>query len=136
MSASSNDYGSCCDQYYTTFNGGATWATGNMSTEPGFPTGSDPVTSFDRKHGVALHSSLNYFFNADGTQACNGDVVVSPSSDGGLTWAPPVVVALLSGDPDMNDNALLWISVIMGVGWFITMNIVQPRVMATPPGSE
>ena len=33
MIASSNDYGSCCDQYYTTFDGGATWSTGNMSTE-------------------------------------------------------------------------------------------------------
>ena len=33
MIASSNDYGSCCDQYYTTFNGGQTWSTGNMSIE-------------------------------------------------------------------------------------------------------
>src|SRR4029450_3103333 len=27
MVASSNDYGSCCDQYYTTFDGGLTWCT-------------------------------------------------------------------------------------------------------------
>ena len=33
MVASSNDYGSCCDQYYTTFDGGLTWSTGNMSIE-------------------------------------------------------------------------------------------------------
>jgi hypothetical protein len=33
MIASSNDYGSCCEQYYTSFNGGSTWSTGNMSTE-------------------------------------------------------------------------------------------------------
>jgi len=31
MVASSNDYGSCCDQFYTTFDGGRTWQTGNMS---------------------------------------------------------------------------------------------------------
>jgi hypothetical protein len=32
MVASSNDYGSCCDQFYTTFDGGKTWQTGNMSS--------------------------------------------------------------------------------------------------------
>ena len=92
MIASSNDYGSCCDEWYTTFDGGATWATGNISTEAGGPTGSDPVTSFDTKHHVALHASLNYFFNDDFTETCDGDVVVSPSKDGGLKWDPPVVV--------------------------------------------
>ena len=64
--SSSNDYGSCCDQYYTTFNAGATWSTGNMSVEDSSRTGSDPVTAFDVKHHVALHSSLNYTFNDDG----------------------------------------------------------------------
>jgi hypothetical protein len=95
MVGSSNDYGSCCDQYYTTFDGGSTWSTGNMSTEtagPLGPIGSDPVTAFDRRHGVTLHSSLNFFLSSDFTQACNGDVVVSPSKDGGLNWDPPVVI--------------------------------------------
>jgi hypothetical protein len=93
MIASSNDYGSCCDQYYTSFDAGATWSTGNMSVEDASSnrTGSDPVTTIDVKHGVALHSSLNYTFNANG-EACDGDVVVSPSSDGGLTWKKPVQV--------------------------------------------
>jgi hypothetical protein len=91
MIASSNDYGSCCDQYYTSFDGGLTWSTGNMSTEDDSRTGSDPVTAIDVKHRVALHSSLNYRFNKDG-EACDGDVVVSPSKDGGLTWDKPVVV--------------------------------------------
>ena len=95
MVASSNDYGSCCDQYYTTFDGGLTWATGNMSTEKATsqgPIGSDPVTVFDHKHGTTLHASLNFFLSTDFTEACNGDLVVSPSRDGGLTWDPPVVV--------------------------------------------
>jgi hypothetical protein len=91
MIGSSNDYGSCCDQYYTTFNGGTSWSTGNMSNEDPSRTGSDPVTVFDRKHEVALHSSLNYTFNA-ANEACDGDVVVSPSRDGGLSWKKPVVV--------------------------------------------
>jgi hypothetical protein len=62
MIASSNDYGSCCDQFYTTLNNGATWTTGNMSRNNPQQTGSDPVTAFDRKHGTAIHSSLNYSF--------------------------------------------------------------------------
>ena len=95
MVASSNDYGSCCDEYYTTFDGGATWSTGNMSTEkpgPLGPIGSDPVTVFDTKHDVTLHSSLNFFLSKDFEETCNGDLVVSPSKDGGLTWERPVVV--------------------------------------------
>ncbi len=93
MIASSNDYGSCCDQFYTTFDGGQSWSTGNMSRSNPGVTGSDPVTVFDRKHGVAIHSSLNYNLqHAAGTQACDGDLVVSISNDGGLVWAPPVVV--------------------------------------------
>src|SRR5436309_2916321 len=91
MIASSNDYGSCCDQWYTTMDGGQTWQTGNMSIEDAKRTGSDPVTIFDRRHKVALHSSLNYIINKSG-EACDGDVVVSPSRDGGITWDKPAVV--------------------------------------------
>lgn len=91
--ASSNDFGTCCDQFYTTFDGGAHWQTGNMSRENANKIGSDPVTVFDRKHGVALHSSLSYSVShANGTQACDGDVVVSISRDGGLTWEVPVKI--------------------------------------------
>jgi hypothetical protein len=93
MVASSNDYGSCCDQYYTTFNGGQTWSTGNMSIEKPLKIGSDPVTSFDRKHGTTIHSSLSYSgLHAAGAEVCDGDLLVSPSRDGGLTWLKPVVI--------------------------------------------
>jgi hypothetical protein len=117
MIASSNDYGSCCDEFYTTFDGGATWATGNMSTErPNAqgPTGSDPVTAFDSKHGVALHASLNYFFGHGFTQTCRGDLVVSPSTDGGLTWSLPVIVDQGLGcdlSPAQQFNDKEWITV-------------------------
>jgi hypothetical protein len=90
--ASSNDYGSCCDQFYTTFDAGATWTTGNMSRNNPQQTGSDPVTAIDRKHGVAIHSSLNYSFQNPTGETCRGDVTVSTSADGGITWAPAVVV--------------------------------------------
>jgi hypothetical protein len=91
--ASSNDFGTCCDQFYTTFDGGETWATGNMSREKPLKIGSDPVTVFDVKHGVALHSSLSFSVqHAGGREACDGDVVVSISRDGGLVWEIPVLV--------------------------------------------
>ena len=70
MIASSNDYGSCCDQFYTTFNDGATWTTGNMSRNSPQVTGSDPVTVFDLKHGTAIHSSLNYSSRLRRGEAC------------------------------------------------------------------
>jgi hypothetical protein len=93
MIASSNDYGTCCDQFYTSFDSGQTWQTGNMSRKNPGKTGSDPVTVFDVKHGVAIHSSLNYNLqHAAGTQACDGDLVVSISRDGGLIWEIPVTV--------------------------------------------
>src|SRR5262245_56029478 len=90
--ASSNDYGTCCDQFYTTSDSGATWTTGNMSRNNPQQTGSDPVTAFDRKHGVAIHSSLNFSFQLPTGEACRGDVTVSVSRDGGITWDPAVVV--------------------------------------------
>jgi hypothetical protein len=92
MVASSNDYGSCCDQFYSSQDGAATWATGNMSINNPQQTGSDPVTVFDTKHGTVLHSSLNYSFQLPTGEACRGDVVVSPSTDGGIVWQPAIVV--------------------------------------------
>jgi hypothetical protein len=92
MVASSNDYGSCCDQFYTTLDGAATWSTGNISINNPQQTGSDPVTVFDVRHGTAIHASLNYSFQVPTGEACRGDVVVSVSTDGGITWPPAIVV--------------------------------------------
>ena len=92
MIASSNDYGTCCDEIYTTFDSGATWANINISRENPAVTGSDPVTAIDRKHGTAIHSSLNFNFNLGRGETCRGDVVVSVSTDGGIRWLRPVIV--------------------------------------------
>ena len=46
-----------------------------------------------------------------------------------VSWAPPVVAAILT-QPD----AIIPIIIVMAVGWFVTMNIVQPRVMASSVG--
>ncbi len=92
MVASSNDYGTCCDQFYTTLDNAATWITGNMSKNSPQVTGSDPVTVFDVKHGTVIHTSLNYSFQLPTGESCRGDLTVSVSEDGGLTWLPAEVV--------------------------------------------
>ena len=46
-----------------------------------------------------------------------------------ISWAPPVVAAILT-QPD----SVIPITIIMAVGWFVTMNWVQPRVMASSVG--
>jgi predicted PurR-regulated permease PerM len=46
-----------------------------------------------------------------------------------FSWAPPVVAAVLT-----QPEAVIPIVVVMAVGWFITMNLVQPRVMASSVG--
>jgi hypothetical protein len=49
-----------------------------------------------------------------------------------FSWAPPVIAALLMPNP--GEFTVIAIFIIMAVGWFITMNIVQPRVMANSVG--
>ncbi len=46
-----------------------------------------------------------------------------------VSWAPPVVAAILT-QPD----AVIPILLIMGAGWFVTMNFIQPRVMSSAVG--
>ena len=46
-----------------------------------------------------------------------------------VSWAPPVVAAILTA-PDQ----VIPITIVMAVGWFIVMNVVQPRVMASSVG--
>jgi hypothetical protein len=92
MVASSNDYDSAGDEFYTTFNGGQAWTTGDMSLEDAGRTGSDPVTTFDPKSQTLIHSSLNFLITKAGLGK-DGDVVVSLSKDGGITWGRPVQVA-------------------------------------------
>jgi hypothetical protein len=58
---------------------------------------SDAAVAFDAKHNVWLISSLGLF---PGGNTSRVDVLVSRSTDGGLTWSLPVVVA--AGDFDKN----------------------------------
>jgi len=46
-----------------------------------------------------------------------------------LSWAPPVFVALLAAP-----NVVLPVLIVMAIGWFLTMNVLQPRLMAGAVG--
>ena len=46
-----------------------------------------------------------------------------------ISWAPPVIAAVLT-----QPEAIFPIVLIMGAGWFVTMNFVQPRVMSSSVG--
>jgi predicted PurR-regulated permease PerM len=46
-----------------------------------------------------------------------------------LSWAPPVAVAILT-KPEAALPALL----VMAIGWFVVMNVIQPRLMASAVG--
>ncbi|HYO42726.1 MAG TPA: AI-2E family transporter [Candidatus Limnocylindrales bacterium] len=46
-----------------------------------------------------------------------------------VSWAPPVLVALL-----MPNAPVLPVTILMGIAWFVTMNILQPRLMSGSVG--
>lgn len=77
---------------------------------------------------VATHLVLGLEFTA-ASAALVGLLQTVPFFGPFFSWAPPVIVAVLS-----DGNAILPAAAIMGIGWFVVMNIVQPRVMASAVG--
>ena len=80
--------------------------------------------------GVAAFASL--LFGLDflpASSALSGVLQAIPFFGPFVSWAPPVVVAILT-KPDV----ALPVLIVMGIGWFIVMNIVQPRVMSQAIG--
>ncbi len=85
--------------------GGATWVPGFLPGTTAFSTpagayarASDASVAFDAAHGVWLISYLGLWPNGNTSQV---DVLVSRSTDGGLTWGMPVVV---NASGDFNDK--------------------------------
>jgi hypothetical protein len=90
--------------FATSTDAGATFIHGTLpgitvfQSPPGpYIRASDASVAFDAKHNVWLISSLGLF---PGGNTSRVDVLVSRSTDGGLTWSLPVVVA--AGDFDKN----------------------------------
>jgi predicted PurR-regulated permease PerM len=63
------------------------------------------------------------------TTALAGALMAIPFFGPFVAWAPPVVVALLAL-PDATVPSLI----LMGVGWLLVMNILQPRLMQEAVG--
>ena len=63
------------------------------------------------------------------TTAAAGVLMAIPFFGPFVAWAPPVVVALLTP----GDHALP-AAVLMGVGWFVVMNALQPRLLQETVG--
>jgi len=41
-----------------------------------------------------------------------------------ISWAPPVIVALV-----LQPESVIPTAILMGIGWFVVMNVLQPRIM-------
>jgi predicted PurR-regulated permease PerM len=63
------------------------------------------------------------------TTALAGGLMAIPFFGPFVAWAPPVIVALLAAP-----NATVPAIVLMGVGWLIVMNALQPRLMQEAVG--
>src|SRR6266581_7438400 len=91
--------------FATSTNGGKSFTSGFMpgtttaATLPGiYAAVSDASVAFDARHGVWLTSFLGLFPNGNTSEV---DVLVSRSTDGGLTWSNPVPV---NTDGHFNDK--------------------------------
>jgi predicted PurR-regulated permease PerM len=79
---------------------------------------------------VALAANLLFGLEyAALTTAVAGILMAIPFFGPFVAWSPPVIVAALTR-PDV----LLPVILIMGVGWFVNQNILQPRVLAGAVG--
>lgn len=91
--------------FATSTNGGTSWTNGFLpgTTGSSTPQGiyqrvSDASVAFDARHNVWIISYLGVFPNGNRARV---DVLVSRSTDGGLTWSTPVAV---NADGHFNDK--------------------------------
>jgi hypothetical protein len=76
--------------FFTSFDGG-TWTNGQIPMRSGNGAG-DPVPAFDAAHDTVLMAQLENIAGLGGFYVARGDVSVSRSEDGGVTWSEPVTV--------------------------------------------
>ncbi len=77
--------------FFTSFDGGATWIDGQVPMRSGNGAG-DPAPAFDAANGVVMMAQLENTAGQGGCCVARGDVSVSRSLDGGVTWSEPVTV--------------------------------------------
>src|SRR6266550_3947672 len=101
-----SDGGSCDIGFATSTNNGGAWTNGLLPGTTVFEGGpydriSDPAVAFDASHNTWLIASLAL----KGTTGAA--VLVSQSTNGGTTWANPVVVHAASGSENLDKE---WIA--------------------------
>jgi hypothetical protein len=77
--------------FFVSFDGGASWVDGQIPMRTGNGAG-DPAPAFDAANRVVLMAQLENTGGAGGPWVSQGDVSVSRSTDGGLTWSEPITV--------------------------------------------
>jgi hypothetical protein len=77
--------------FFTSFDGGQTWLDGQIPMRSGNGAG-DPSPAFDSRNGAVLMAQLENTGGLSGPWIVSGDVSVSRSFDGGVTWSEPVTV--------------------------------------------
>jgi hypothetical protein len=82
--------------FFTSFDGGASWLDSQIPMRSGNGAG-DPAPAFDAKHNVALMAQLENVGGQGGPYVTQGDVSVSHSHNGGVTWTEPVTVMMGKG---------------------------------------
>ncbi len=74
---------------------------------------------------VALATSVVFGLPLVGiTAAAAGLLMAIPFFGPFVAWMPPVIVALL-----FKPDAVLPVTALMAAGWFVVMNVLQPRIM-------
>jgi len=81
--------------YYTSTDGGATWLNGHIQPG-GFTFNGDPSVAFNKKLGL-VHYGTSPFNGGQQAGFAAAAIQVNTSSDGGLTFGRPVVVARGTG---------------------------------------
>jgi len=58
------------------------------------------------------------------TSVASGLLQLIPFFGPFVSWAPPVIVALV-----LQPESAIPAAILMGIGWFVVMNVLQPRIM-------
>lgn len=94
--------------FFTSFDGGEHWVDGQIPMRTGNGAG-DPSPAFDAAHDVVLMAQLENVAGNGGFYVTQGDVSVSRSTDGGVTWSEPVTVMMGQGAGiGPAKNAVFW----------------------------